>query len=574
MTEAVDGIALVVEQLKERVRDLEGRVSALEGQPQGSPASQVASRTTLDSPHPFPARQGPVSAEKPAGVVPIFGKAVLGIAGAYLLRAIAESGVLPKLPVLIVAIAYAALWMAWAARTHGADRFASAVYGVTSVLILSPMLWESTVSFRFLSPVSAGAALVAFTVFALALAWRDDLQVIPWIATLAMVFTALALLVASHELVPLTAALLAIAFAVETAACLGRQLSLRIVPAFAADMSVALLVYVMTSPENAPEGFQPPTPAAVATLCLILLAVYGGSVLIRTFALLEQITVFEIVQGVLAFTLAVEGSMRATQGSIAPELGVFLLLAAALCYWGALSRFEKERHRRDRRVSAAWAAALLLVGALLLFPTNLQILFFCLACVVAAFVYSRTSRISLGLHSALFLGAAATLSPLPNYVVNAMVRTVPGAPSWGVWTTAVSAGICFAVGSHGADNPGRRRLLWVFPAVLVGFAAAASVVAGTVWLASGHFELSPSRLSVIRTIVNCALALALGVLGLRWKRIELGWAAYAAVAFGALKLLFEDLRIGNAVSLVFSLLFYGLVLILLPRLMIRTRSES
>jgi hypothetical protein len=58
----------------------------------------------------------------------------------------------------------------------------------------------------------------------------------------------------------------------------------------------------MTSPENAPEGFQPPTPAAVATLCLILLAVYGGSVLIRTFALLEQITVFEIVQGVLAFS--------------------------------------------------------------------------------------------------------------------------------------------------------------------------------------------------------------------------------------------------------------------------------
>ena len=73
--------------------------------------------------------------------------------------------------------------------------------------------------------------------------------------------------------------------------------------------------------------------------------------------------------------------------------------------------------------------------------------------------------------------------------------------------------------------------------------------------------------------MNCALALALGFLGSRWKRVELGWVAYAAVAFGTLKLLFEDLRFGNAASLVVSLLFYGLILILLPRLTRRRRTE-
>jgi len=64
----------------------------------------------------------------------------------------------------------------------------------------------------------------------------------------------------------------------------------------------------------------------------------------------------------------------------------------------------------------------------------------------------------------------------------------------------------------------------------------------------------------------------LGYAGARWKCVELGWVAYAAVAFGTLKLLFEDLRFGNAASLVVSLLFYGLILILLPQLMRRSRA--
>ena len=63
----------------------------------------------------------------------------------------------------------------------------------------------------------------------------------------------------------------------------------------------------------------------------------------------------------------------------------------------------------------------------------------------------------------------------------------------------------------------------------------------------------------------CAIALALGFLGSLQKRAELAWLAYAAVALGTLKLLLEDLRFGNAASLVISLLFYGLILIVPPR---------
>jgi len=99
-------------------------------------------------------------------------------------------------------------------------------------------------------------------------------------------------------------------------------------------------------------------------------------------------------------------------------------------------------------------------------------------------------------------------------------------------------------------------------------------MAVVVSLTTGRIELSASHLSVIRTIINCTLALVLGFLGSRWKRAEVGWVAYTAVAFGTLKLLFEDLRFGNAASLVVSFLFYGLILILLPRLTCRALTKS
>jgi hypothetical protein len=159
------------------------------------------------------------------------------------------------------------------------------------------------------------------------------------------------------------------------------------------------------------------------------------------------------------------------------------------------------------------------------------------------------------------------------YAGNALAGTVPKAPVWGVWIVLFSAVLCYAIGAREPENQSSRRLLWVVPAVMVGFTAAALAVVAVVWVAAGPLEISAPHLSVVRTIVNCVLALALAFLGSHWKRLELGWIAYAAVAFGTLKLIFEDLRFGNAASLVFSLLFYGLILILLPRLMRRGQTQ-
>ena len=118
----------------------------------------------------------------------------------------------------------------------------------------------------------------------------------------------------------LTTALLTVALVTEVAACLGHRLSLRAVPAIAADFAIWLLIDVMTSSEGVPEGYHVTGPTTLTLLCFALLAIYGGSIGIRSFGLLHRVTIFEIGQGVLAFVLASFGVMRASHGSAAPAL--------------------------------------------------------------------------------------------------------------------------------------------------------------------------------------------------------------------------------------------------------------
>ena len=568
MPQAMTDIASIVEQLNERILTLETRVAVLEGQPPKVVAAPSPAKPA--QPRPPETWQGFPPLELPS-VVSTLGKAVLGIAGAYLFRALAESGAVPKWPVLALAIVYAALWMVRAVKIS-AQGFASITYALTSILILSPMLWETTVRFQFLSPAFTGGILVAFFLLTLVLTWKRDLKAIPWITAAATMATALGLILATRDLAPLTLSILSVALIVETASCFHHFTSSRIVPAMAANFAVLLVVYIMTA-GPAPEGYVPVSPATVVVLWFTLLAIYFGSIGIRGFWLLRDITILDIVQGTLAFAIAAFAASRAPASFSALALGIILLALAVGCYWGALSRFAGSESSRSHRISSCWAAALLVAGSVFTFPSTASVIFLCAAAVVTAVLYTKSASISLGLHASIFLAAGFAFSSLPNFISGALAGSVPTRFSADVLVTSLAALFCYLVSSSVAENTIRKRTLWVFPAGLIAFAAAAATITTIVWFTIGHREISASLLSVVRTIVNCVLALTLAFLGLHWRRIELGWVAYASVGFGTLKIVFEDLRFGNATTLVFSLLFYGVVLIVLPRLTSHGRTD-
>src|SRR5690349_3895757 len=83
-----------------------------------------------------------------AALLPIFGRALLGLAGAYLLRALNESSLIGPAIGVAAGLLYAIFWLVWAARTPADRRLEAALHSLTSVLILAPLLWEATLRFH------------------------------------------------------------------------------------------------------------------------------------------------------------------------------------------------------------------------------------------------------------------------------------------------------------------------------------------------------------------------------------------------------------------------------------------
>ncbi|MGB8260127.1 MAG: hypothetical protein WCE75_07240, partial [Terracidiphilus sp.] len=179
-----------LEQLAERLAQLERRVAVLESAGAPAPAPVVLAAQIPD--------EG-LSLAQAGGTFAVLGKAMLGIAGAYVLRAVAESGVLPQLTMAALAIVYALLWLVAAARTRPQAWAASAIYASTSGLILAPMLWELTLSFRVLSPWAAGVILAGYALAACALGWKRNLPAVFWVANVTAAAGSLALLVATRQ---------------------------------------------------------------------------------------------------------------------------------------------------------------------------------------------------------------------------------------------------------------------------------------------------------------------------------------------------------------------------------------
>src|SRR5579863_8776993 len=141
-----------LELLSDRVDELERRVHALE-HPHAvkTPAISLVEATAS-------ARlEDEANSLQTANIFPLLGRAMLGIAGAYVLRAIAEAGVIPNGVAAFVAIAYALAWMLWAVRVPRISGIVPLVYAGTSMMIMVPMLWEETLHFRvFAAAATAG----------------------------------------------------------------------------------------------------------------------------------------------------------------------------------------------------------------------------------------------------------------------------------------------------------------------------------------------------------------------------------------------------------------------------------
>ena len=118
-------------------------------------------------------------------VVALVGRTLFVLAGAFLLRALTDSGRLDAGPGVLLGLAFAATWIVMADRAGGRGHGASAAFhGLAFVLIAFPLLFEATTRFHFLNAAAAAAGLGGCTAVALAVGWRRHLQGLAWVATI------------------------------------------------------------------------------------------------------------------------------------------------------------------------------------------------------------------------------------------------------------------------------------------------------------------------------------------------------------------------------------------------------
>jgi len=507
----MDELPEVLTRLNTRLEALETRVALLE---HPSDAAARPAPAPLELP---PTYIGSSSLAQSGATFAVLGRAMLGMAGAYLLRAVAESGSFPKLAAVALAIAYALAWLIWAARVPIAEWFAATTYSGTSALILAPMLWELTLRFKVLSPTVAAVLLAGFLCTAHTLAWKRNLTSIVWIADLATAVAAITLLIATRDLEPFLAVLLLMAFLSEAAACRNRWLGVRLIVAFAADLAAWVLMYIYSYPDRNLADYANLTTAALLAPAIALFFIYGISVALRTILLGREITLFETAQAIVAFLLAAYAAIHFAPALGAPLFGTFCLSLSIVLY-ATVFVFRGIYGPRNVRVYATWSVALFLLGSFVCLPPLWLASSLGGAAILATSSGVNLSRLGLAFHGLIYLCAAAFASGFLQYFSHAVTGAFPAPPEAVAWATAAAAILCYAIGGQIENTGWKSQLFHTLSAALAVGSAAAVLVSALVWLTTTVITPGAPHVAVLRTLTACALALALAWLGPRCRR--------------------------------------------------------
>ena len=554
--------------VERRLASLEGRLQAIEGEARPRPAT-----TAVAAP-----AEGPglaMAGTDLVGTLGLIGRTFVIFAGAYLLRAVTESGAIDRATGVALGLAYAVAWTAAAWRVAPRHALSATFFGACTVLIGFPVVWEATTRFTLLTPEGAAAALTAMTGLVLLTAWRRDLHALAWVATIGACALASLLLVRTGGTVVSSSFLVVLGVATLWLGYDREWTMLRWVAAFFADLAVVGLAgrALTTPPRDA--------PSVVMAVQLLLLVGYLGSIAIRTLVRGRDVLPFEAVQTGAILLAGLAGAMLVAHrtGTGDRALGAALL---ALSIAGYAIAFAFVDRRQGRGANFYFYTSLALVFALtgcglVLGGTPLGLAWATLG-VLAGWAGRRYGRSTLAVHSVLYVAAGGVSSGLAAATLAALFA--PAGTPWAAagaaaWVVLLAIGLCWLLSTPIPDRAAARRpdaARWVLTC-LVAAAVAGALVAAARALLPGSPEpsLAAGMVATLRTGVLAVAAIAVAWLGRRALTREFGVLLYPVLAWGALKLLVEDFRTSPPSLLFVALALYGGALIVGPRIA-KTRS--
>ncbi|HVP68383.1 MAG TPA: hypothetical protein VMT17_14100 [Anaeromyxobacteraceae bacterium] len=561
MLERVQTLEAKVAEVAESVGRIEGRLAALE-----------AGAARRGAPAPRRAAPAPASADAQVDVavgrlLPLGGRTLLVLAGAFVLRALTDGGTLPVALGVALGLAYAGTWVFMAERAGRANQLlSSAFHAFAAVAIGFPLLFEAASRFHLLAPVAAAALLAGLTAVALAIAAARRLHALAWVVALGGTATALALLaVAEGRLWPAALYLVLLGAATLWLGYVRDWVYVRWPVAFAADLVAALVAVSSTTP-GAAEG-----PGAAFLVQGALLLAYLGSIASRTLLLQRKVVPFEIVQTAAALLVGLGGAVfvAARSGIGHGGFGLVSVLFGIATYAIAFAFVEaRQKIRANFYFYSSAAIVFVLAGTGLLLPAAALSVVWAALGVGAAAIARRRASGALAVHAVVYgVGAALAAGLGPAGALAAFTGTGP-APSPTVVGLVAVVGLA-ATASLAAGIP-RANALERIPALalVAALAGAASVLAveGLLPLLVADPASQAGSVATVRTGVLVVAAVALAFLGRREAWREARWLVYPLLGATGLKILLEDLPRSRPSTLFVTFALYGGALILVPRL--------
>lgn len=572
MPDDLERLEKKIELLSERLRRVEDAV--LSGKPapvaDTAPAARAEVDRPVDSTEGFPATT----------MISLIGRTLIIMGGAFLLRWLTQSGYLPQRVGSIVGVLYALLWIAMADRKAGrGERHSAAFHAVTGTMIALPLLVEVTVKFHYLTPTLSAIHLAAFILLGLVVAGRKDLRILAWIVTLPAAPVAFVLATETLATTPFLVSLLILGFVTLWLGYLRHWHVLATLMAAAANLGLSLTVldFVMATRRTAVERHI--TLAQILFLLFALVALYFGSYSFRVFRRRRTITPLEIGNTLVVMLVGLGGAAIAIDagGHSMLPLGIVCLILSVAGYvaaYGFLPR--RDPNRRNFLFYTVLGLAMVLLGLELSLGAAASAVALTVIALVGGVLAKRIASPILFLHGGVYAVAAIIRSGLLGATVGAFVGGAADIVAWS-YPPLIGALVLAAIypwlprplGRKTDTNLGRRFAdLLLFVTVIAVFGALVALIAQM------SPQGSPRLLACARTCALAVSAVILAWVSGRPRFPGLAWLVYTLLLFGALKLVVEDIRAGGAAALFLSFAFYGGALIIVPRLLHRTRNTA
>ena len=563
-----------ITQLEDSLADVTRRLRALEdGQRAAVHTAEYADTAPLAPPDTvfLPARPADSTrgTSDLTGLASLLGRTCIVFGGAYLLRALTESGRLPATAGVLIGLTYSAFWLIAAYRLESTRALSAQFHGVTAMLVGLPIVWEATSRFELLSQMAAVALLAGGSGLAFAVAGLRSLDALAAVAAFGTMATALVTAWSTNHYAPFAMLLVALSTATYWLSERPGHAWLRWPNAVAAGLAVIAV--------TARALATPPSESLSATVfaLALLVATMQGSLAVRTVILGRNVRLFDVMQALSGLLIGVGGAALLARGSAAglTLIGAITAILASGAYLAAFFRLADRPHlAASYHAFAAFGLVAATMALTLLFRGHaLAIASLTLAILTIALGQRRLAGYA-SLHSAAYALLSLYASDL---LTNALsVWTLQPAP-WPqldlvAWTSLAAAGACvtmrFTRRNEIGDLLSRAGRLITAAAFVLGAGGAVLMLIGP---RIAGVEANAGILASLRTVLLSVAVVALA-LSARWPTTKIfSRLVYPVLIVGGVHLLLDDFRNSSPSTLFVALGCYGLALVVAPRLLNR-----